>query len=139
TTQLALREATRKDMKNDSVIDAGTYNIFTGTGSLGSLNTFLKREQALLAFILCDTNSSKHCLPSLLKECQSLRSADVIRLPAGERHKSLTSCEKIWARMLKRAAGKDALLINLGGGVISDLGAFSASVYKRGIPYINVP
>ncbi len=84
--------------------------------------------------ILCDTNTARHCLPLLeledFKQCI---------LPAGEENKSLSHCETVWNALLEHQVDRNGTVINLGGGVITDLGAFAASVYKRGIAFIHVP
>jgi 3-dehydroquinate synthase len=63
----------------------------------------------------------------------------VITLPAGERHKSLESTTKIWDSLMQAEAKRNSLVVNLGGGVITDMGGFAASVFKRGLPYIHIP
>lgn len=101
------------------------------------MNPFL--EAASSIFILTDSNVAEHCLPSLLSRVEALGSADIIEVDAGEASKSIEICSHIWSHLLENNAGRDSLLINLGGGVITDLGGFVASTYKRGIPYIQVP
>lgn len=87
-------------------------------------------------FILCDENTEAHCLP-LVHE--ALTDAFVIRVRSGEAHKTLQSCDIIWFALTHRNADRRALLINLGGGVICDMGGFAASCYKRGIDFVHVP
>lgn len=89
------------------------------------------------AFVLCDENTYKHCYQPFCEEIG--RKLQTIVLPAGEETKSLSNCEIIWKQLLQAQAAKDALLINLGGGVITDIGGFAAATYKRGISYVNVP
>jgi 3-dehydroquinate synthase len=90
-------------------------------------------------FILGDTNTRKHCLPLLMEQADSLASATVMEIDGGEAAKTLENAEKLWHEMLENGAVRNSLLINLGGGVVSDLGGFVAAGYKRGIRYINVP
>lgn len=88
------------------------------------------------AFVLCDENTLKHCLPHLhpaLSNCYQ------IKIASGERNKNLQSCEFIWSYLSRKNADRNSVLINLGGGVISDLGGFAASCFKRGIGFINIP
>ena len=87
-------------------------------------------------FILVDENSKEHCLPILMPY---LPNFEVIEIQSGEIHKNLTTCEIIWSKLIQANAGRNALLINLGGGVIGDMGGFCASVYKRGIDFIQIP
>ncbi|MDR6807823.1 3-dehydroquinate synthase [Dyadobacter sp. BE32] len=63
----------------------------------------------------------------------------VVTVPSGEAHKTLATCEKIWEAMTKDELDRHALVINVGGGVIGDMGGFCAAVYKRGIDFIQVP
>jgi len=89
------------------------------------------------AFVLCDENTYKYCYQSF---CEQIgQQLQTILLPAGEETKSMANCEYIWKQLLQEQAAKDTLLINLGGGVITDIGGFAAATYKRGINYVNVP
>jgi 3-dehydroquinate synthase len=89
-------------------------------------------------FILADENTEKHCLPLLMKNWTE-PAPDLIRIPSGEIHKSLESCSSIWAQLLKAGADRHSLVLNLGGGVIGDMGGFCASTYMRGIDFIQIP
>lgn len=89
-------------------------------------------------FVLVDQNTKAHCLPVLLNK-SGLSDSKVILVPSGERFKSLDTCQKIWRSLFRYKADRHSLLINLGGGVIGDMGGFCASVYMRGIPFIQVP
>jgi 3-dehydroquinate synthase len=99
-----------------------------------NLNDRLKNFS--FVFVLADENVLDHCYP-LLKE--SLPAHKVIQVLSGEENKVLSSCEYIWAKLTKANADRNALLINLGGGVIGDIGGFAASCYKRGISFVNIP
>ncbi len=87
-------------------------------------------------FLLCDENTKKYCLP-LIKA--TLTNAKVISVASGETNKNLANCEHIWTELTGHFADRRSLLINLGGGVITDMGGFAASCYKRGIDFINIP
>ncbi|HET8861537.1 3-dehydroquinate synthase [Marivirga sp.] len=87
-------------------------------------------------FVLADENSKKHCYP-FLKEY--LTNHQLIEIKSGEKHKTLDSCNLIWNTLTEATADRKALLINLGGGVITDMGGFCAGTYKRGIRFINIP
>ncbi len=89
--------------------------------------------------ILTDKNCYKEVLPLLKKQLPILKKADVIVIKPGEKNKNLQTTERIINQLIKLEADKHTLLINLGGGVVSDIGGFVASVYKRGIAYINIP
>lgn len=88
--------------------------------------------------VLVDSNTRAYCLPRLM-ELAVFQDALILEVPAGESTKNLDMCEHIWESLLAAKAGRDAVLVNLGGGMVSDLGGFVAGAYKRGIPFINIP
>lgn len=89
-------------------------------------------------FLLTDEQVAKCCLPVV---CSDLGTpiSDVLVLPAGEQHKNLASVQRIWDWLFAQQATRSSLLINLGGGVICDMGGFAASTYMRGMAYMNIP
>lgn len=89
-------------------------------------------------FILTDENTHRFCLP-LIQEIECLKGTDPILIGAGDTHKTLETLASVWKALDDRGASRHSLLINLGGGMVTDLGGFAASTFKRGIPYINVP
>lgn len=115
------------------------YTIYTGKAVFKDLNSFLKKQKYSGYFILCDENTLKNCLPTLITQCKELKNAEIFEIESGENSKSLQLCSQLWEALLSYNADKNSLIINLGGGVISDLGGFIASVYKRGIDFINIP
>jgi len=90
-------------------------------------------------FLLVDSNTARDCLPILIKGFTNEKAFTRILIPAGEENKNINTVIHIWEMLGSSEAGRDALLVNLGGGVVCDLGGFAASTYKRGISYINVP
>lgn len=90
-------------------------------------------------YILTDQNTYKYCLPRLKDNLTFLQNCPVFALIPGDESKNLLSLEMIWHWLMENNAGRDSLLVNLGGGVVSDLGGFAAATFKRGMPYINVP
>lgn len=100
------------------------------------LSQFLKGKHYSKICILCDENTEKYCLPLIQPV---ISDAAMLRIPSGEEHKTLSSCEKIWKQMTDLQLDRKALLINLGGGVIGDMGGFCAATYKRGIDFIQIP
>lgn len=115
------------------------YTIHLGHKSLKDLSAFLLKKKYSGYFILCDENTLQNCLPTLITTCPALSSAEIIEIESGEKSKSLEFSSSIWQTLLENMADKNSLLINLGGGVVSDLGGFTASLYKRGIDFIHVP
>ena len=94
--------------------------------------------EASKVFILTDENVAPFWLPEVA-HCLHCDSAVDIVVKAGEQHKNLQTVQRIWKTLMKHHADRNALLINLGGGVITDLGGFAASTYKRGVKFINIP
>lgn len=91
------------------------------------------------AFVLVDENTAAHCLPRLRREVPVLAKAEVITIPAGERHKTIGTTEAVWRALVDARADRRAVLVNLGGGVVTDLGGYAAACYKRGIRFVHVP
>jgi 3-dehydroquinate synthase len=116
-----------------SEISTPDYHIFFIENTEAIVN-FIATRNYSKTFILVDNNTKKYCLPFLPKI-----EAYIIEVSEGENHKNLSTCEFIWNEMLHNHADRNSLLVNLGGGVISDMGAFCAALYKRGIDFINVP
>lgn len=88
-------------------------------------------------FVLADENTANYCLPRI----QSVLSTEThyLTIQPGEKNKTIQTCTQIWALMTEAQLDRKALFLNLGGGVISDMGGFCASIYKRGIRFINLP
>ncbi|MGN7889667.1 3-dehydroquinate synthase [Dyadobacter sp. 22481] len=101
-----------------------------------SLPDFLSLKQYSKIVVIADNNTKRHCYP-ILKAF--LPKHSVITVPSGEAHKTLATCGIIWEAMTKEELDRHALVINVGGGVIGDMGGFCAAVYKRGIDFIQVP
>lgn len=89
--------------------------------------------------IIVDENTHDNCLDFLLTSFDSLKEAEIILLPAGEENKVLEVCFQVWEAFTEYQIGRNDLIINLGGGVVTDLGGFIASVFKRGVDFIHIP
>ena len=89
-------------------------------------------------FIVCDENTKKNCLPELMR-IPSLSSVPVLETQSGEENKSIDSVVKVWNFLEENGADRKSLLINLGGGMLSDLCGFAASCFKRGMHFVNIP
>lgn len=120
------------------IINSEGYNVYVGN-SYGPLQTFLEEKKYAKTFILADNNTSEKCLPKFTEKLPLLKEYDIIEIDAGEAHKNIDYCIGIWKMLLDFGAGRDSLLINLGGGMVTDMGSFAASTYKRGIDFIQVP
>ena len=90
-------------------------------------------------FILVDENTNKHCLPQFSAQLDKVFDFEVIEIESGEAYKNIDTCTQVWEVLSELNADRRSLLINLGGGVITDLGGFVASTFRRGIDFINVP
>jgi 3-dehydroquinate synthase len=89
-------------------------------------------------FVLTDTHTHHYCMPHL-RQIDEVNHAEEIITGAGDAHKTLDTLSNVWQVLSRRGATRHSLLINLGGGMITDLGGFAASTFKRGIAYINIP
>ena len=89
-------------------------------------------------FILVDDNTDKFCL-NIFKEKSGIKKFNKIIIKSGEENKNIESCLYIWDKLNEFNADRKSLLINLGGGVLTDMGGFCASTYLRGISFINIP
>ncbi|WP_185860844.1 3-dehydroquinate synthase [Blattabacterium cuenoti] len=90
-------------------------------------------------FILVDDITFTHCLPILFHHINFLKKSNLIKIKSGEKEKNIYTCVKICKNLEKFKANRKSLILNLGGGVITDIGGFVASIFKRGIRFINIP
>ncbi len=107
--------------------------------NFSQLNNFIEALQPTQLLILVDENTHEHCLPTLLGNLETEISFEIIEIEAGEEMKTLETAAQLWEILTEFETDRKALMINLGGGVITDMGGFIASTYKRGIPFINIP
>lgn len=114
------------------------HSIHFDTG-LEPLQAFLNDQKYSKVFVFADGNTSEICLPVFQSMLDDYTSFDLIETDPGEENKNIDFCIGIWKTLLDFEADRKALMINLGGGVITDMGGFVASTYKRGIDFINIP
>ena len=107
--------------------------LFT-TNTKEELKKFLPKYSSVT--VIVDQNTYVHCYPKI---ADVLPHSKVIHIQAGEEKKNLATCQSIWEQMTEDTLDRKALVINLGGGVIGDMGGFCASTYKRGIDFIQIP
>lgn len=107
-------------------ISFGTDTIFNliGEGNFTSIG------------VLVDENTRKLCYPKIYER---LGEHHLIEIKSGESNKNIDTCNEIWDQMTRAGFDRNSLLINLGGGVIGDMGGFCAATYKRGISFVNMP
>lgn len=120
-------------------IKTKTSKVFVGDEVFNVLNEYLRPYRNNKIFILVDENTLKYCVTELITQIEVLQNAEIIEIDSGEDNKTLDICYQLWKTMAEYKADRQSLLINLGGGVITDMGGFVASTYKRGIDFINIP
>lgn len=101
-----------------------------------SLPLLLGTESYSQVAVLVDEHTRRHCYPKLKP---LLPRHELIQIKSGEAHKTLGTCEVVWGALTRAGFDRHGLLLNLGGGVIGDLGGFCAATYKRGIAFAQVP
>lgn len=122
-------------------IDSYKSTIFIGDDIFNYLQEILEKQfaQCSAIFVLVDSNTLNHCLPLLINNVPFLSNVEILEVESGEESKSFDILSGLIQTMAELKADRKSLLINLGGGVVCDLGGMLASLYKRGINYINVP
>ncbi len=118
---------------------SNNYYINFKEDAYSKLNGYLSDKKPSAIFILVDENTNECCLPILLQKLETGQAIEIIEIEAGEEFKNFDTCEGVWNALTELGADRKSLLINLGGGVITDLGGFVASTFKRGISFINIP
>jgi 3-dehydroquinate synthase len=120
------------------MIELQDYSIQFQDKSFAELKAQLLEASYSKIFVLVDNNTQAHCLP-ILKEALKGIELYVITIKAGEAHKNIDTCQVIWNALMEQQADRKSVLLNLGGGVIGDMGGFCASTFKRGIDFIQIP
>ncbi len=107
-----------------------------GPAALPALAELLRQAPPSRLFVLADANTARDCYPQLRAQ---LPAHELLAIEAGEVHKTLLTCELVWNWLTGHQADRHALLVCLGGGVVTDLGGFCAATYKRGLRCVGVP
>jgi 3-dehydroquinate synthase len=111
-----------------------------GAKAYETLNAHIEKSHYSKVFIIVDSNTHELCLPEFLARIELPDiELEVIEFPAGEAHKTIDTCYQIWQALSDLEMDRKGLVINLGGGVVTDLGGFVACTYRRGVNYINIP
>lgn len=118
---------------------SNNYYVFFQKDAYKKLNKFIVEYIPSKIFILVDENTNEMCLPILLQQLETTKEIEIIEIESGEENKNLEACSGVWHALTELGADRKSLVINLGGGVITDLGGFVASCFKRGIAFINIP
>ena len=118
-------------------IVSSNYSIFFNNDGYLKLQELIYKLKYSNVFVLVDENTEVKCLKVLLSKLNQKFS--VIKIKSGEENKNLSTCNYVWSFLNNSKADRKSLLINLGGGVITDMGGFIASTFKRGIDFVNIP
>lgn len=101
-----------------------------------ALSSVIRENEYSAVAVLVDENTSRDCFPLISNLIPDVHR---IEIPSGEENKNIRTCEQIWNELTAAEFDRNGLMLNLGGGVIGDMGGFCAATYKRGIPFINIP
>lgn len=112
-------------------------NTVIDTNIISRLEKLTEPWESDQIFIITDTNVEKSCLPRLFVS-EKLKSCHHIIIPSGDDKKNLDTAQLIWRYLSENNATRKSLVINLGGGMVTDIGGFAASTFKRGIEFINI-
>ncbi|WP_339627106.1 3-dehydroquinate synthase [uncultured Maribacter sp.] len=122
----------------ESII-SDSYAVHFNENAFKALNAHLAKKAYSIVFILVDENTHELCLPQFMAEINGDYQFEIIEIESGEVNKNIETCVGVWEALSEIGADRKSILINLGGGVLTDLGGFVASTFKRGIDFINVP
>ena len=120
-------------------IKAISYPVHFQDKGYNSLSNLIAENNYSTLFILVDENTFKCCYPKFIPNLQTDKKIEVIEIESGEINKNLETCIGVWNAITELGGDRKSLLITLGGGVITDLGGFVASCFKRGIDFVNIP
>ncbi len=113
--------------------------IVFGKKNYALLNKQLQKKEVSKVFILCDENTHKYCIPILFQELEETLKPQIIEVESGEENKDIATCQQLWNTLSDLGGDRKSILLNLGGGIITDMGGFVASTFLRGIEFINLP
>lgn len=120
-------------------IQANNYPIHFNENAYEALNKQLKAQKYSKIFVIVDTQTNEFCLPQFLPFLETELAVEIIEFESGEINKNIDTCIEIWKVLTELGADRKSLIINLGGGVVTDLGGFVASTFKRGLDFIHIP
>ena len=120
-------------------IKAISYNVHFQDKGYNSLSNLIAENNYSTLFILVDENTLKYCYPKFIPNLQTDKRIEVIEIESGEINKNLETCIGVWNAITELGGDRKSLIITLGGGVITDLGGFVASCFKRGVDFVNIP
>ncbi|KGL63312.1 3-dehydroquinate synthase [Polaribacter sp. Hel1_85] len=120
-------------------IQAVTYPVHFQDKAYKELSNLVEANNYSTIFILVDENTIELCYPKFIQNLATDKRIEVIEIESGEINKNLETCIGVWNAITELGGDRKSLLITLGGGVITDLGGFVASCFKRGVDFVNIP
>lgn len=120
-------------------IQANNYPVHFNEKGYQALNSFLDESNYSKLFIIVDSNTEAFCLSKFLPCLATDLAIEIIEFEAGEPNKNIETCVEVWNVLTELGADRKSLVINLGGGVVTDLGGFVSSTFKRGMDFIHIP
>ena len=120
-------------------IKAKSYSVEFQQKGFEKLDKLIQENGYSSVFVMIDSNTEEYCLPVFKNRVSESLDFEIICIPPGEEFKTIESCQKVWQNLSDKGADRKSLMINLGGGVITDMGGFIGSTFKRGIDFINIP
>ncbi len=120
-------------------IQAISYPVHFQKESYAALSNLIDKKNYSTIFILVDENTLEHCYPKFIPNLKTEKTIELIEIESGEINKNLETCIGVWNAITELGGDRKSILITLGGGVITDLGGFVASCFKRGIDFVNIP
>ena len=120
-------------------IKAISYPVHFQNKGYNLLSNLIAENNYSTLFILVDENTFKYCYPKFIPNLQTDKRIEVIEIESGEINKNLETCIGVWNAITELGGDRKSLIITLGGGVITDLGGFVASCFKRGVDFVNIP
>ncbi len=103
------------------------------------LGRLINAHTAGRVFVIADDNTAHLVLPHLTRDCKYLAAAQIITISTGDTNKNIETVAHVWKQLSDNGATRSSLVVNIGGGMVTDLGAFAAATFKRGLKFINVP
>lgn len=120
-------------------LELQNYSISFQNQGYQDLNLLIKNGNYSSIYILVDSNTQHHCSRFLSEQLEAEVSIEWIEIEPGEEHKTLHTCHEIWKTLSETGADRKSLMINLGGGIVTDVGGYVASCFKRGIDFVHIP
>ncbi|KOY52777.1 3-dehydroquinate synthase [Polaribacter dokdonensis] len=120
-------------------IKAVSYPVHFQEESYQELSQLIQEKDYSTLFVLVDENTMEHCYPKFIPNLKTDKTIEVIEIESGEINKNLETCVGVWNAITELGGDRKSLVITLGGGVITDMGGFVASCFKRGVDFVNIP